>query len=200
MLGSIRFYLCRKFLSVRRNLRADETTTNVARKTRFVELIPSVEEALRLAAQLWASSNVFVISDKMDNDFPMPISSARMPPPVSGCWIRDLAFVTAWRYLNIFSQFAKANRTPPGPTTVAHLTQLAAKDKIPAGLGQFHAVSWNPTLPVGAFVSSQRVPSNSRENWHKMTSVRLIVTRGLTEAGLFLGGYLLPLVLIQCLS
>jgi hypothetical protein len=74
-----------RFQHVGENLQADGTTTKVARESRFTALIPFDEDALRLLAQLWASSNVFVISDRMDKDLPMPISSARMPPPVSEC-------------------------------------------------------------------------------------------------------------------
>ena len=37
----------------------------------------------------------------MDSDFPMPISSARMPPPRSSGWVSclALALVILWRYL-----------------------------------------------------------------------------------------------------
>lgn len=44
-------------------------------------------------------SSVFVTSDSIDNDFPMPMSSARIPPPLSSCSTLDIAPVTACRNL-----------------------------------------------------------------------------------------------------
>ena len=73
------------FQHVGENLQADETITKVARESRFITLMPFDEAALWLLAQVCASPNVFATSDRMDKDLPMPISSARMPPPVSGC-------------------------------------------------------------------------------------------------------------------
>lgn len=39
------------------------------------------------------------MSDRMDSDLPIPISSARTPPPVSEGKNGDLAFVIAWQKL-----------------------------------------------------------------------------------------------------
>jgi hypothetical protein len=65
-----------------KNLRADETTTKVAREGRLIALVSFDGAAL---AQAWASSNVFIIRDSIERVLPIPISSARMPPPVSEC-------------------------------------------------------------------------------------------------------------------
>lgn len=61
--------------------------------------VPFVNDALPLLAQSRAFSRVFVMSDSMDKDLPMPISSARTPPPVSEGKIGILALVIAWQKL-----------------------------------------------------------------------------------------------------
>jgi hypothetical protein len=50
-----------------------------------------------------ASSAVFAISAKMHKDLPMPISSARTPPPVSSRGVRDRIPVIVWEYLRAIS-------------------------------------------------------------------------------------------------
>jgi len=47
---------------------------------------------------------VFVIKASIDSDFPIPISSARIPPPISELGALDLALVTACRNLKIISK------------------------------------------------------------------------------------------------
>jgi hypothetical protein len=64
-----------------------------------VTQVPFVNGALPLLAQARALSRVFVTSDSMDKDLPMPISSARMPPPVSEGKTGIFALVIAWQKL-----------------------------------------------------------------------------------------------------
>jgi len=62
---------------------AEGTITSVACE-RCSNVSPAGTLNFGSSAQREASSRVFVISAKIDKDFPIPISSARIPPPVSG--------------------------------------------------------------------------------------------------------------------
>jgi hypothetical protein len=77
------------------------------------------------------------MSDRMDNDLPMPISSARTPPPVSEGGATDLSFVIAWQKLQ--EQLAIETKTLPDSrelTKSGHLTRWVATARIQAALDQ----------------------------------------------------------------
>lgn len=73
--------------------------TRVAREVCFAAQIPFDNGSDPLLAHILAFSRVFAMSDKMDSDLPMPISSARTPPPVSKGETDDLVFVITWQKL-----------------------------------------------------------------------------------------------------
>ena len=84
------------------NLRAEETTIKVARVRRF---------GFGWSAKAWSPlvqasllSSVFATRERMESDFPMPMSSARIPPPLSSFSELDTAPVTACRNLGRKSQ------------------------------------------------------------------------------------------------
>ena len=66
---------------------ADGSKTSVALHRVFTS-------SVSVTAQEVASFNVFVINANADRVFPIPISSAMIPPPVSSTLVLDLAPVT----------------------------------------------------------------------------------------------------------
>ena len=87
------------YLSNKGDIRADHTITNVPRTRLFGWIFSSGEGKTSSAAQLWPSRNVFITRDRIDKDLPIPISSARIPPPNSVGASDDLALVILCTYL-----------------------------------------------------------------------------------------------------